>query len=487
MHTEIAAHMQPNIAANAAQNNQQAPTLQLDMFDAVSEAACYLHPENSGFFSVLVDKGGKRKVQDSFRLDRMPQIVRALPKNLDTWISQAEFFKPNRRVVNLWRLYQFFSDIDCYNHSLSPETALGLLLQACDDNGWPEPSLVLFSGRGIQAKWFLDTPLPSGALPRWNAAQNHLQTCFAEIGADPNARDASRVLRLLGTTNSKSGEAVRVIHITPGQGDKPKLYGSEYLFEHFLPNSRSLYDKKLGNHPFSDEEKTRLVIEREIREAQGRARPSLALVAGTGSQVSNLRKLSGRQLAWDRLSDLRSLFQMREGRVQGYSMPLLFWSVNFMLLSGAANPHSLYHEAAALASEYRFGQLHRGDELGSLYKRAKEFEAGKTVQFGGHEYPALYTPKNATLIELFSITDDEQRKLKTIISKDMAKERDADRDTTRRRAAGAITRSEYRDNAAEKRQKARSMRAAGMSWASIAEAVGYRSADSARFACSKTE
>ena len=54
---------------------------------------------------------------------------------------------------------------------------------------------------------------------------------------------------------------------------------------------------------------------------------------------------------------------------------------------------------------------------------AKAHEAGEKVEFGGKQFAPLYTPKNDTLISLFHITDDEQRKLRTLISRDMAAER----------------------------------------------------------------
>ncbi len=58
----------------------------------------------------------------------------------------------------------------------------------------------------------------------------------------------------------------------------------------------------------------------------------------------------------------------------------------------------------------------------TLYAKAKAHEAGEKVEFGGKQFAPLYTPKNDTLISLFHISDDEQRKLRTLISRDMAAE-----------------------------------------------------------------
>jgi len=52
------------------------------------------------------------KIQRAYRLGDMPRVIGALDQDRDTWISQAEFVKPNRRVVYLLRLNLCFVDLD---------------------------------------------------------------------------------------------------------------------------------------------------------------------------------------------------------------------------------------------------------------------------------------------------------------------------------------------------------------------------------------
>ena len=75
----------------------------------------------------------------------------------------------------------------------------------------------------------------------------------------------------------------------------------------------------------------------------------------------------------------------------------------------------------------------------TLFSKAKAYEAGEKVSFGGKDYSPLYTPKNDTLINLFRITADEQKQLKTIVSQAEAAERHRKREEDRRRAAGKRT------------------------------------------------
>ncbi|OOX17559.1 hypothetical protein Xazr_11905 [Xanthomonas campestris pv. azadirachtae] len=122
----------------------------------------------------------------------------------------------------------------------------------------------------------------------------------------------------------------------------------------------------------------------------------------------------------------------------------------------------------------------------TLYGKAKRFEAGEKITFGGREYPALYTPKNDTLINQFGITDGEQRQLRTLISRDMAaerrRERDRKRDEARRRASGAVDRETYLEGAQERRRAAQALRAEGLSVPAIAARLGVSKSLAALYA-----
>jgi hypothetical protein len=277
------------------------------------------------------------------------------------------------------------------------------------------------------------------------------------MGSDQRAKDASRVLRLVDTVNSKSKQVCRVTHVEPGEGGEPLRYSFESLCESFLPVAR--WD---------------IEIKREANKKAAESRNQLSLIKG--GKPAHLRGFSTRSLAWHRLEDLRTLSAMRGGVQEGERMQHLFWQLNFLLLSGATNSVDMFREGAALARAINPAWSYRSDELGTLYRKAKEVEAGRPVEFGGREWPALYTPKNSTLINLFEITDDEQAKLRTIISKDIAAERHKDRQEGRRRAAGAVSRETHLAAVAEKhearRAQAQALKAQGLSVKAIAEAMG---------------
>lgn len=429
-----------------------ATSAQLALFSLDDEARTYHDTGRTGFFSLLVSQGDDKR-QSSHKLTDMPAVLGLIDKSRDTWMTQAEFMRPNRRVVNLLRIGLLFADIDTYRQpwaaGRTPEALAAAVLFHCAQEGIPAPSLLVYSGRGLQAKWLLDGTIPRQALPRWNACQRYLIDRLAALGADPQAKDASRVLRLVDTVNTKSGNVCRMVHIEPGQDGEPVRYGFEYLAEMLLPVAR-------------------WTVEQQRRDRTERRQLKLL----PGGKSDNLRGFSGRQLAWDRLEDLRKLAELRGGVREGERMQHLFWRLNFLLLSGATHSGQMYHEAAALAGELDARWNYRSKELMTLYSKAKAYEAGEKVSFGGKEFAPLYTPKNDTLLNLFQITQDEQRQLRTIIGRDMALERDRKRHEARRRAAGATDRETFLEAAEGRRVQAQALRAEGLSIRAIAARMG---------------
>ena len=453
-----------------------------------AEAELYHHVADRGFFAVLwaapapvepalrnaaeqrsASHDPPPKVQRCYRLSELPQVIAALDPTRDTWISQAEFIQPQRRLVYLLRLSLCFVDLDTYKTpwaGTAPEALAHRVWGYCLDDDLPAPSLILYSGRGLQVKWLLERPLPRAALPRWNAVQKVLVERLERFGADPGARDAARLLRLVDTVNTRSGERVRVLWVNE-RGGVIQRYDFEYLAEMLLPVARATI--------------------REERPAKAERRARLTVIPG--SKTGNLRAFSGRQLAWDRLEDLRTLARLRgwteHGIPHGYRSKYIHWCLNFLLLSGAAHSSQLFQEAQALVREVcpDFTKEVRS-VLSTLYRKAQAYEAGEKIEFGGKDYPPLYTPKNSTLRELFAITDAETAHLKTLLTPAQAAEREAERKRNERRRSGTVDRETYlqevKETAEQRRAHARLLRARGLTWAEVGQEMGGISATAAR-------
>lgn len=340
-----------------------------------------------GFFSLLTRQENGRFKQKSYSLSVMPLALQAVNPAFDTWISQASFIAPNRRAVNLRSLQLLFADLDTYKipgfSGLSAENLVALLLNYCAAEGVPPPSVVLFSGRGLQAKWLLDEAVRRASILRWNDLQRALGFTLEGFASDPRARDVSRVLRLEHTVNTRTGEVCRVVHVQ-GRGENPARYSLEDLEAALLPRLPSP--------------------------------PPLPQTPRIRSQLCQTTFPSLAALAWARLEDIRKLWQLRGGVVEGYRETTLFWSVNFLMLATPVPVSQFWYEAQSLAAEYYPGDWYKESSLTTVYTKAKEFREGARVIYGGRSYPPLYTPKNETLAEVFQITPDEEHHLTTIIS-----------------------------------------------------------------------
>jgi DNA-binding MarR family transcriptional regulator len=452
---------------------------QLELLDGLSEAQLYHDDKRRGYFSVLwrvpegeafeqCDINGdwrglrntpSRERQESYPLERMANIIPMLPKDRDTWLSQAEFFRPNRQLVNLLRLPVCFVDVDTYNSeyaALTQEQALRDILMRLDDEGLPHPSLALSSGRGLQLKWLLQSPLPRKALCRWTAVQRELCKVLEPFGGDKKATDGSRVLRLVHTLNTKSGTYASVVY-TQEKNGRVAHFDFDELAAAALPYTRKQLE--------------------EMREQSARkGRKGLVVIPGGRH---GLKRGNWSEYNWLRLEDFRRLCQDRFGGCgasEGWRDAFVFQAVlhTALALNGIASTNRLHSEAVQLTKELAPTLSHREAiaYTSSVATRAKRAAAGEKVVLGSVKLTPLYTYRTDTLIEQFQITPDEQATMRVLISSDEYGKRKRERETKRRRAAGAVERSEYIGKAAERRMAAIRMAQEGITQKDIAERLG---------------
>jgi len=470
----VAADMEEQRMSALKKNNLQQP-----LFESWLEPAHYLRSDSSSaYFALLTqDEGRTTKRQRSYPVESMGFVIRACDKSIDTWISQAEFWAPTRRLLHFMRVGLLFVDLDTYKlpefAGLSPGAQLERLLRLCEAMGLPEPSLVVFSGRGLQAKWLLDSGLPARALPRWSLVQHEIGRRLAGLGADPNALDASRVLRLDQTVNSKSGEVVRVIHRTA------QRYSFNQLADALLPLTRAKLQE------LRQERAERAADPDYQKRSATRTKGHLTAI-DTGA-LGHLRPFIGAQLAWDRLADLRTLARLRgwtQGAPDGSRDLAVFIGASF-LAQAVPNVPRFYDELRVLGREFAPHWSFRdiNASASAVVARMRRMGRGETVEYAGVQVDPRYRWRNDTLIQRFSITPDEERQLATIVSRGEAARRHAERCRASREVAGAATRAGYLESHEQKRATARLLRAQGKSWAEVAAELGYKNADAARKSC----
>lgn len=432
---------------------------QLSLFDGLEEASTYHETDSRSYVAVCTEDVNGKFHQWCVRPSGLATHLEFLePGNrMNVWLSQGEFSRPNRRIVNLTRMGMCFLDLDTYKspaHNWPRQQILSTIHDLCRSVGIPSPSLIIFSGQGYQVKWLLNSYLPREALVRWNIVQERLLDLFDSLGADPSAKDAARILRLVGTTNMKSGKKVEVVYVNGRTVDTANTVDFEMLAQTLLPLDR----------------------QRKSVKPDAEAKAPLQVVSPGSSPAHSkiIKGINTRVLAWDRLHDLRQLAQIRGGIGEGMRNSYLLVVACQMALSGLIYPQNFKSEVRALQAEISKDPkwLRDRDLLGSLQARVDAHHRKEKIEFNGKLTTPIYTYRTSTIINLLKITGDEQQQLKTLISSAMATERNTLRERAKRRAAGVVDRAEYIEQrkltAAERRSQIQAMHAQGLTALQIA-------------------
>jgi hypothetical protein len=438
-------------------------------FDAVSEGEVQFG-DVRGFatFSVLSDVGGKKK-QRTYKVTDFHEVIADYSgrEDVDVYVTQHQYFRWNRRKASVKRLSSCYVDLDSYRverlQGRSAESLAAEVVWFCEEGGIPEPSAILSSGKGMYLKWYLEG-VRSGKMGEWDRLQRELVQVFGGFGADPAARDASRVLRVLGTTNQKNGQKVRPVWLNE-EGGKVKQYRFQELFDDVLPYT---LEEVVGYG--KGEEKWREREERAFQAKEWRIEDR-----DLGLHLDK-RQLSFCSRGLHMFSDLQKLSMLRgwekTGIPDGQRDLYLFWLVNhgFLGFLGSYHP-DVYQEVAytlkALVPTWRMDRVHNA--LSAVYKRAKEAHQGQPwVSFEGRLYPKLYTPSNARLVEDLRITDQELEQMDYLrFGGSEAAQR-----KRKRREEGKLSQEERSLSAQQRREEALRLREEGKTWRQVGEALG---------------
>ena len=168
-------------------------------------------------------------------------------------------FRGGRSNENLLSLTAFYIDLDLgigndeankgqyrrYGTDFMRQLQDGLDL--ISEAGIPGPNLVTHTGKGTHLYWLFSRAVPARALSRWRVAMNILTEKLEVVGADKQARDASRVLRLVGTTNTSAVQNIDgVLHPwkVTAQVLNPIRYDFDFLCDQILPMTREEWQEK---------------------------------------------------------------------------------------------------------------------------------------------------------------------------------------------------------------------------------------------------
>jgi hypothetical protein len=418
--------------------------------------------------------------QRAFRLHQLDCVLRNVRKDLDTYMSQGFFAAPCRRAVHLAWLTHAYVDLDLYKLPLVPNVGeAGIMLRMfCRDEGIPEPSLIVFSGRGIYLKWCWSSPIPRAAAGRAVAVNRALVRRFSEWGSDPAAVDVSRLLRVVGTTNSKSGE--RAVVLWQAEKDGVRLtYDFDLFADEILPYSLEQIREFRAASEKRQAEVRILSHERARRRAQD---------CVNERRKGNARAFVPEDWHWGTLEDIRTLAMMRHGsavprgEAAGAIGVDLFGHLGACQLARVIPSGQLWPEIQAwsriiLPSDYVHGEYTR--HCSTLLTNARRAAAGETVVYKGRQFTPVYSYRAATMIDMLQITPDEMRYMTRLIDRDEKRRRDRE---AWRGAHTSQSRGDYEAVAKARRSRVIALREQGMTWRAVGVELGIAESEARRLA-----
>lgn len=316
-----------------------------------------LHKESKGYITIASkDSSYKQWHYKSKDIFENSEIIL---NKINAYVSQNTFYKPQRRIENIKELRAIYIDIDCHKTKYSKEAVQYFLENDLYGYKIPRPNFLIDSGRGLYYVILIE-PVPSMAMPLWYAVQRYIYNQLKEYGADACALDPTRVLRVVGTVNSKSNSFVEILDVYDYK------YNLREIQEGFLPEISEKIEKKKG-------------------------RPKKIVSLFTEYSLYHARIL-----------DIIKICELRNYDVKGHRELILF----------------LYRYFTCCFSEDAEEALLKVLELNAMFKEPlSEREVIRDTKSAEKAYfERTYKYTNVKLIKMLGITLDEQKHLKTIIS-----------------------------------------------------------------------
>ena len=283
------------------------------------------------------------------------------------YITLNTFFKPYRRLECIKELNALFIDLDYYKTKFTKEQIIMNLEENYFNKTIPATNYILDSGRGLALIWLINK-VPSKALPLWKAIEEYLYNKLKEFGADRQALDATRILRVPGSINSKSKTVVSIID------EYDYIYDLRERQKEFLPELKPKEKKK-----------------------------------GRSKKINYIYR--ERSLYYARIQDITKLCELREYDLKGHREIILFL-YRYYLCSFTEDVQKALEDVLELNSMF-IAPL-KENEVIRATRSAEKCYLDKNKE---------YKYKNDTLIELLEITEYEETKMSTIISKNEYKRR----------------------------------------------------------------
>ena len=332
------------------------------------------------------------------------------------FISLNAFEFGSRRTGDLKQIRNIGIDLDQYKYDLSIDEALDELQVLILDKKIPEPNIVL-SSRGVQIFYNIE----GGASPNMSWLVSYITDQYISkmkaIGADSNAKDLSRVMRVPYSINERNGAEVKC----EVWRDVP--YSLKELQSFCKPLEQ--FNRK------GKKTKAKVI----------RIEPSVHDKVSLFYRTNHVR-----------LTDLERLVELRDGDLTGKRNIFLYVYAyhQSLICDSYADTESFLFDVFERIHSRTDKPMSKGElkrTIKSAYKDAQEFfehlkgNGYKVIKKQNDGIKKPYRTDN--LIEILDVTEDEQRAMKRLMNSSVKREKDTERKQKERRAAGVKPKEEY--------------------------------------------
>lgn len=354
--------------------------------------------------------------------DEKHQMMTDTKGKQDQFITLNAFNKGRRIAPNLKQLRVIGIDLDHYKNDLSILEVEEILFDMVKEDIIPAPNLVITS-RGTQL--FYD--IERGASPKMAWLTSYITEQFIdklkEVGADSQAKDVSRVMRVPDSVNSRNGATVtpRIWRNTPYTLQELQTYCKP------LEKFRNSYKRRF--------------------------KPITHINKGLNSYYA---------VSHARLVDFEKLIELRNGEFTHMRNTFLYIyafheSINHDSLDSTVEKmRGLFSDVFSQSN----GQLPEREferTVKSAYNDAKTFFdyfVANGYKITNKTADGIIKPrKSSNIIDMLEITEAEQKHLRTLITPEVRRERDRQRKTKENRAKGIRPIDEYNKQRADKKRQ----------------------------------
>lgn len=315
----------------------------------------------------------------------------------DIYYTPNTFNSPIKRQREyLWQLHRFYIDIDNKRgtRAIDQFEVVGAIEKLVATKKIPQPTEYVNSGRGIHIYWDIEN-CHIMLLDLWEKIETYLYNQIKvlekeinNIEVDKRATDPTRLLRLPGTVNSKNNsECYSMIK-------RKVIYNIFDLKKAYIKQNKT-YKKNKSNVAYLP--------------------------------TKNLYTLNK-----SRVEDFKAIVRLKNGDVEGYRNTLIMlYSYHYRLIN-EVTVDELIEDVKEFNKTFR--KPYNTRQLISVCR-----SINRTVKYFKEDNSRGYKFSNKYIIEALDLTEQDQRKLVTIISKDEKYRRNNQRRSNNRRNKEGLT------------------------------------------------